>query len=189
MSTGIEELIQSFLSSGAEARQEMLRTLSADQERPEALRLALRSEKGDISAGAALMLADLDHPLHLDYMAEALETGNILVEDIAARALERHGEAAVGILLDAFPNRQPLVQISIVRVLEKINSQRAMKPLMTALERSDSASLRYTIIQALGVLGDSSCIDLIRSYENDPDHHVRERVRVALERLGHNQAT
>ncbi len=188
MSIEIEELIQSFLNGGTEARQKMLQMLSANPELPAALRQALKSEKGDVSAGAALMLAELDHPLHLEYMAEALQTGSLLVEDIAARALARHGEAAVSILLDAFPDRQPLVQISIVRVLEKINSQKAVKPLMTALESASSPSLRYTIIQALGVLGDPLPIELIRSFENDPDHHVRERVRVALERLGHNQS-
>jgi HEAT repeat protein len=187
MSIEIEELIQSFLDSGTEVRQEMLQTLSTDPECPTALRQALRSEQGDISTGAALMLAELDHPLHLEYMAEALKIGNLLIEDIAARSLARHGDAAVSVLLDAFPERQPLVQISIVRVLEKINSQKAVKPLMKALELAGSPSLRYTIIQALGMLGDPLPVDLIRSYENDPDHHVRERVRVALERLGHDR--
>lgn len=187
MSVEIEELIQSFLNGGAETRREMLQMLSANPGHPAALLQALKSEQGDISAGAALMLAELDHPLHLEYMAEALKTGNLLVEDIAARALARHGEAAVSILLDAFTDRQPLVQISIVRVLEKINSRKAVKPLMTALELAGSPSLRYTIIQALGMLGSPLPIDLIRSFENDPDHHVRERVRVALERLGYSQ--
>lgn len=183
MSIEAEDTIRSFLSAGPEMRQMMLRMVMADPERLAALRQAVQSEKGDISAGAALMLAELDHPLHLDYMAEALRTGNILVADIGARALERHGEAAVSILLEAFPDCQPLVQISIVRVLGRINSQEAVKPLMAALASTDLPSLRYTIIQTLGALGNPSAIDLIRSFENDPDHHVRERVQEALERL------
>ncbi len=183
MSIEIEEMIQSFLNAGPETREVMLQALSTDPKRPAALQQALKSEKGDISAGAALILGELDHPLHLEYMAEALRTGNVLVQDIAARSLARHGEAAMSILLDALPDSQSLVQISIVRVLEKINSQKAVKPLIAALTSADSPSLRYTIIQALGVLGDPSSIALIRSFENDPDHHVRERVRAALERL------
>lgn len=188
MSMEIEDLIQSFLDNGTEGRHAVLQSLSTGPEYLTALRQALRSDRGDICAGAALILAELDHPQHLETMAEALVTGNLLVEDIAARALARHGEAAVGILLNAYPDRQPLVQISIVRVLETINSQKAVMPLMKALETAESPALRYTIIQALGVLGDPCPIELIRSYINDPDHHVRERVRVALERLEHNQA-
>lgn len=187
MSIEVEDMIRSFLSAGPEMRQMMLRMLMADPERPAVLYQAIKSEKGDISAGAALMLAELDHPLHLEYMAEALRTGNILVADIAARALERHGETAVDILLGAFPDCQPLVQISIIRVLERLNSQKAVEPLMEVLASTNLPSLRYTIIQALGTLGNPLPIELIRSFENDPDHHVQERVRAALERLGGSQ--
>jgi HEAT repeat protein len=188
MSIDVEDMIRSFLSAGPEMRQMLLQMLRADPDRPAALRQAIQSEKGDVSAGAALMLAEFDHPQHLEYMAEALQTGNILVADIGARALERHGEAAVSILLNAFPECQPLVQISIVRVLERINSQKAVEPLMCALASTDLPSLRYTIIQTLGVLGDPRATELIRSFEMDPDHHVQERVKEALERLEGSQA-
>ena len=187
MNIDVEQTIQSFLNSGPETRQVMLRMLSTDPEQLALLRQAIQSEKGQTSMGAAQMLAELDHPLHLQYMAEALQTGNILVGDIAARALERHGEAAVKILLDALPDCQPLTQIAIVRVLEKIKSKKSVEPLMRILASAESPSLRYTIIQTLGLLGSPLAIELIRSFEDDPDHHVRERVRTALQRLKHDR--
>ena len=55
---------------------------------------------------------------------------------------------------------------------------------MQLLPKAEAGSLRYTIIQTLGVLGDPQAIDLIRNYLDDPDHHVRSRAEVALDRLG-----
>jgi HEAT repeat protein len=43
--------------------------------------------------------------------------------------------------------------------------------------------LKVLLIQALGKLGAVEAIALIRSFAADPDHHVRERVQMALERL------
>ena len=59
---------------------------------------------------------------------------------------------------------------------------------MALLKNAESGALRYTIIQALGVIGDPQAIDLIRSYQNDEDHHVRNRVEIALSRLESNDS-
>jgi HEAT repeat protein len=54
---------------------------------------------------------------------------------------------------------------------------------MTVLATTNYPTLRYLIIQALGVIGDPIAIPPILTFRNDPDHHVRERVKIALQRL------
>jgi HEAT repeat protein len=76
-----------------------------------------------------------------------------------------------------------MVQLQIVGSLEKIGSRRAVATLMTLLRETDSSALRHTLIQALGIIGDPQAADLIRSFQDDEDYHVRKRVAAALERL------
>ena len=136
-----------------------------------------------VSFSAAQALAQVDDPWRFESMAAALRSRNPLVGELAARTLERYGEGAVETLTAALPDCHVLVQLNIIQVLEQIGSHKAVRPLMAMLATTDYPTLRFLTIQALGVLGDPAAAPLIRSYANDPDHHVRERVVIALERL------
>ncbi len=144
----------------------------------------LRSQSGSRSWGAADLLGHFDDPSCIQPLQEALYSSNLLVGHAAACSLEHYGEQAVSILVNALSNNHFLTKLQIVSVLERISSQRAVVPLMQLLQTTESPTMRYTIIQALGVLGDPQAVDLIRSFRDDEDHHVRKRVRIALKRLG-----
>jgi CheY-like chemotaxis protein len=116
-------------------------------------------------------------------MIEILRGANSVVGDLAAHALEEYGEAGLNPLIEALPGAKPLTQVKIVTALEHIGSREAVAPLLDLLALTDIAMLRYTIIQALGAIGDARAFPLIRSFAEDADHHVRERVKMALAQL------
>jgi HEAT repeat protein len=45
--------------------------------------------------------------------------------------------------------------------------------------------VRYTTIEALGQIGDRRVLPDIYRYMEDPSHHVRDKVEVAIEALTH----
>jgi HEAT repeat protein len=135
------------------------------------------------------VLNEIDDPRCFDYLSEMVTSVNIMIGDMAARGLVRYGRKSVDVLLNYLPHSQYFVQISIVIALQKIGDVRAVSPLMAFLEKARSPVQRYTIIQALGVLGDPQAADLIRTFQNDSDHHVRDRVQTALELLEKKRIT
>ena len=148
------------------------------------LREAVQHPSNRISFSAAQALAQVEDPWRFESMAAALRSRNPLVGEVAARALARYGEGAVATLTTALTDCHILVQLSIVQSLEEIGSRQAVEPLLAVLATTTCTTLRYLIIQALGVLGDPAAIPLITTFAQDPDHHVRERVTIALQRLG-----
>jgi HEAT repeat protein len=169
----------------SEVRLEARRQLaSAGTAALDALAEVLRSPLPAVSYAATCLLAEMDHPRHFELMVEALASPNMLAAEVAAGALRRYGERAVEPLLDELPHCTPVVQVSIVHTLEMLGSRKAVKPLMELLASTSYDTLRYTIIQALGTIGDPAAADLVRQYQDDANHHIRERARWALEQLG-----
>lgn len=80
---------------------------------------------------------------------------------------------------------EPIVQSMIVKSLAAKQDRRCTMPLLEALKRKGSPSVRYLIIRALGNLGDPIAIDSILPFVNDADHHVKHDARLALEKLGY----
>ncbi len=132
---------------------------------------------------AAHVLGQIDDERWVAPMQEVLTSSNVLLAEAAAIALERHGQRSIEGYLHALPHSHSIVQLRIVAALERIGDLRAVRPLIALLSVASSPSLRCAIIQALGMLGDSQAAALIRSFEHDTDHHVRERVAIALQRL------
>jgi HEAT repeat protein len=128
---------------------------------------------------AIASLVKIDDPRVGPAMCELLLSRHPIVAPIAARALARCGEQFVDVLLAALPHSRALTQVEMVTELEGIGARRAVLPLMNLLRKTDSSVLRYTIIQALGKLGDARATELIRSFQHDEDHHVRKRVHIA----------
>ena len=55
------------------------------------------------------------------------------------------------------------------------------------MHETELPSVRYTAIEALGRIGDTSVLDDIVRYENDDSHHVRARAQKAIEILIHRR--
>ncbi len=108
---------------------------------------------------------------------------------LAGRALEILAGFAGDIwpeLLDRMPMCNTLVQIQLLKALSCVTDTRLVPPLMQLLQETNYASMRYTLIELLGNLakpGATEVIELIQRYADDPDHHVRSRVKRALEKL------
>jgi HEAT repeat protein len=153
-----------------------------------ALRTAVDDPTPRVSFSAVQALAQVADPWRFKCMAAALRSHNPLVGELAAKTLARYGEEAVHTLSAPLPDCHPLVQINIVLSLEHIGGRTAVRPLMALLASTNFATLRYLAIQALGVLGDPAAAPLIRTFSDDPDQHVRQRVVLALQRLAGNES-
>ena len=136
-----------------------------------------------VSHAAFQVIEYYAEPDRFELLVHTLHARNPIVGAMAVERLEQYGEQAVGRLCDALPACHALVQLRVIAALECIGSRQAVPCLMDLLGTAASGSLRYTAIQALGVIGDPVAIDLIRSFADDEDHHVRDRVKIALERL------
>jgi HEAT repeat protein len=169
-----------------EARRQLARAGAAALEQ---LAEAMKSPIPAVSYAATCLVAEMEHPRHFDLMVEMLASPNLLAAEVAAGALRRYGERAVAPLVAALPNCQPVVQVSIVHSLEMIGSREAVRPLMGLLVSTGYDTLRYTIIQALGTIGDPSAVELVGQYQDDANHHVRERARRALDQLHSSMRT
>ncbi|MHB8625442.1 MAG: HEAT repeat domain-containing protein [Aggregatilineales bacterium] len=142
---------------------------------------------------AARILSKIDDPRRFEPMRQALTSKNSLVGQVAVETLEAGAGAGqsmpqtVDAFIRALPNARFLVQLHIVAALERLGDKQAIAPLIDLLRTADSPEQRYMIIQALGTLGATQAIDLIRSFQDDENHHVRERAHVALQRLTDGQ--
>ncbi len=136
---------------------------------------------------AAGVLAKMDDPRCVQPMIEALRSPHPLVCQMAAIGLGRYGDQrAVPALIERLHEPGGIVQVAVVNALSQLGDRRAVPALVEELKVTLSSTVRYTIIQALGVLAerhDQTILALIESFQTDADHHVRERVSEALANL------
>lgn len=178
---GIAEWIEALNSTDADevkAAKDHLRAVGASAIDP--LIAAMLSCENRQCWQAADVLADLQSDRAFAALSQALNMAHPLVSQTAARSLEKYGKRAVQPLIDSLPNATYMTQLRIVTALETLGDSRAVTPLIALLATVTVSSLRYTIIQALGKLGDPRAIDIIRPYLDDPDHHVRHRTEQAI---------
>lgn len=185
MSSTIQQLSSQLLYGNEMARNAALTELiRAGDEGMTVIRQALAHPDKAVSLALARVLAERDDiPDQFDLMVEALASPYFLIAELAARTLGNYGERAVEPLVAMLPSCHVLVQVGIVATLEHIGSRDVVKPLMELLKTTGYTTLRYTIIQALGSLGDPVAVDLIRSFSDDLDYHVKERVKITLKQL------
>jgi HEAT repeat protein len=130
---------------------------------------------------AAALIARIDDPRCTAAMKEWLVGPDPVLGDTAANRLAAQGEAAL--LAESLPMCHIIVQLRIAALLEEVGTKSAVAPLIEVLQATRSSTLRHTIIQTLGVLGDPAAVPFIEPFVDDADHHVRKRTRIALERL------
>ena len=152
----------------------------------DSLVVAMRSDDLGQAWRAARLLARIDDPRRLDYMLPALILSNSLVGQVALKVViaSLPAEQIGPCLVDYLPRCHPLVQVHVVLALGNLHHTEAIPALMQLLAATESAEVRYTVIEALGLLNAAQSVELIRSFQHNHNHHVRERVQIALTRLG-----
>ena len=179
----IEQLTDTTLSYAAE---EQLLALGAAAVQP--LIDSMNDGPDKISWRVAGVLLKINDDRIFPALVEGLSSANILVRQIIAQGFGKLGDIrAVPVLIDGLSDDgAPIVQLSVVTALGMLADKRAVDPLVTILLNTEFAALRHTIIKVLGEIGDDSLIEIFRQFEHDENHHVRNRVRDALQSMANN---
>ncbi len=113
---------------------------------------ALKDESSDVRAAAALGLSS--HPTEdaASALVSALSDEDSIVAILAVNALVAIGQAAVPVILDAYPTADLRGRIQSMRALAELRDHRAI-PVMLKATEADSAMLRYWAGEALERLG------------------------------------
>ena len=137
-----------------------------------------------LSVQAAQQISDMPNSeQQFESLTKVIKALNWIAAEIAVRKLEEYGELAIEPLTALLPDCDPMVQVSVVRALARIGDLRAVPVFREVLAQTEFAMLRFMIIEALGEFGDTASIELIQSFADDPDRHVRKRVTNALSNL------
>jgi HEAT repeat protein len=133
---------------------------------------------------SAKVLMTIDDPRWFEPMVEALKSKNIMLGQIALQALIPYLGSSPEILLNALPEAHRMVKPHIITHLAKLKLRDGIPLIISILEETQSPIIRYTAIEALTAFGVGDALDLIMSFADDPDAHVRKRVEAASETLG-----
>jgi HEAT repeat protein len=180
----IEQLIDNLTSTNGEIRASAAHQLvQMGGEAVEPLIETVRQGSGKQSWRALKVLTSIPDRV-FDVLCEAVTAAHPIVRETAAAELGKTGDPrALPLLVTALDDTHPNVQLWAAQALRDLGDPQAVSTLLERLPQVVSASMRYTIIEALGVLGDASIIPSILPYRDDPDHHVRDRVQAALKKL------
>lgn len=185
MDSNITALIDA-LDNDPELRTQAQKSLVAlGAEAVEPLIAAVRAESGRKVWGALQVLGEMGDVRALPVILESLRSSTPIIISAAVAALQKFPNEDIAMhLIDALPHTRGMGQQDMIVVLQRLGDTRAIPLLIEQLGTVESPPLRVAIIQALGKLGDTSAIPVIKAYADDPDHHVRDWVVVALEQLG-----
>lgn len=183
----IQQLINALASSDPQTRELAAKQLTALGSIAVApLMQTVKDEVGRQSWRAVKVLTAIKDERVFDVLCEALKSAHPIMRETAATELGKYGDKrATPLLITALDDPHPNVQLWAIQALRDLRDPDAIVALVERLPDAQSASIRYTIIEALGDLGDESVIPAILHYRADQDHHVRERVEAALKKLNY----
>lgn len=183
----ITTLIESLDDRDLEKRNQAEQQLAAlGSEAVEPLIATMLGGQGPKSWISAKLLAKIDDERRVPALIQALESPNPIVRQIAADLLGGLGDQrAIEPLLARLDDGKILVKLWAVTSLGKLRAVRAFDPLCRLLENADSSTLCYTVIEALGNLGDPRAIRYILPYQEDEDRHIQTRAHDALKKLNY----
>lgn len=180
----LDELIRQLDDIDFEIRRKArVRLLDAGPAAVEPLIAAVGSDTARQCWEAASILAVLKDSRAMEALGKALHSQNHMLAQVAARALGQFGKAAIPILIDGLSVQSNMTCVQIITVLSEMGNPDVIAALVDLLQRTESAVVRYTIIEALGNLGATSAISVVERFAHDTNHHVRERVVVTLDKL------
>ncbi len=133
-----------------------------------------------------LTLAQIGGPRTVSVMIASLRSSSSAIRAVAAQFLGQVGDKrALNPMLELLGDPgQVGTLLWVLTALGKLGDERAIDPIIVYLHVAPSAPEKCAAILALGALGDPKAIEHIRGFSSDEDHHVRDKVRIALEQLG-----
>jgi HEAT repeat protein len=138
---------------------------------------------------AAKILGNIGGDKAVNALLEALHSPNNLLRQTAVEMLGEMGNPkAVLPLIALLKDDVVPVRLWAAESLGRLGDLQALIPLRTLLHETESASVRTSVIRALGKLGDPSIIPDIQNYCTDENHHVRAEVTLTLARLNGNES-
>ena len=151
------------------------------------LRAALSDKTPAVRRQAVEGLARLGESTALPLLVERLGDAAAPVRDAAKAAIERHGTAAIPVLLQAVREvsgrRRPPPQLArVVDLLGLVGDERAIEPLTQLIEEAPT-EVRGAAAQALGDLGLGLGIPPLRSALLDADSGVRRAALQSIVRI------
>lgn len=170
-----EQAIELLVSVGVDAIEPLIVTINGNQGRQSWLAAKALARIEDSRVVPALISA-------LPMLSRALQ--GMIIELLGTLRDKR----AVLPLIQILNGEDTVLQLVSIQALRRIGDTRALKSLLVILENTESSGVRYTIIETLGELGDSRVVEPIRQYKDDANHHVRRRVKRALEKLNKSDA-
>lgn len=179
----IKELLTELESSDETLRNDVAQALlTYGRKSVPALIEALQSPSKRLAWEASKLLIMIEDPRWIEPMAHALTSDNILLAQVALQALSHYGNN-YQLLLDAIPNCQPIMMPNIIAALAEMNIQEAIPTITHILKTTDYEVIRYVSIEALTELNSVDSLALIQTFANDENHHVRERVLLAVRKF------
>jgi HEAT repeat protein len=141
-------------------------------------------------AAAIPALAQIGDPRAIAPLTDILHgSQHSLLRMNAAQALaEFNDPAVITALLEALDDENELVLTWVVNSLAVLRDKRALEPLIIVLNQTPSPEIRYSVIRALGDLGDARAVEPIQRFLDHDNHHVQRYAVSALEKLTHNDS-
>ena len=97
------------------------------------------------------------------------------------------GEAAIKEISRCFADSSSLLKHELAYCLGQKQDKRAIQILVDVLkDTNQEAMVRHEAGEALGAIGDPSCIELLESYVEDPIPELSETCRLAIDRIRWN---
>lgn len=179
--TEIPQLLLALKGDLAQRQPAYTRLVEMGADAVEPLIELVQAEVGREARSAADILGDIGDERAFPVLVVALRSDNLLLAGSAVSALEKFTRHDIlPCLLDALPHVRIMTQQAILLAIQRLGDVRAVAPLVKLLSEADTPLLRTAVIKILGELGDPSAAPMIRSFADDPDHHVRDWVRIVL---------
>lgn len=150
----------------------------------ERLNMALNDKDWHVRKYAAVALGKIGDERAIGPLVNALNDEDSDVRWKSLIALGKIGEPAVKPLLKAFENDDWQMRGRAAEVLGKIGDERAIEPLINALNKRDRTQNKYVrgrIIEALGRIGDERAVEPLIKALDDQYIYVRLKATEALD--------
>lgn len=191
MTIEVNDLIAILEDSHSRDEQEQAaeHLISAGASAVEALTKTIISNQGRQSWLAAKALAHIDDSRVVPTLISALDMVNMNLQGMIIGLLGNlRDQRSVLPIIETLNEKNTMLQLASIQALKEIGDTRAVKHLLIVLENTESPIVRYTSIETLADLGDTQVIEPIRYHKDDENHHVRQRVERALEKLNKRAA-
>lgn len=178
--------IEDLASPDAErSQQARSRLLASRQKALEYLIKILPAANDRLAWKILMLLGEMNDPRAIPAFVQCLQSSSPAIRAAAAQFLSAAGgeqaAEALRAMLRSTPDAGSLIWV--IHALGKLCDRQSVDLLLQIVQETDSPTVRYTAIEALGLIGDPKVVEVIRRYADDESRHVRDRVQIVLERF------